>query len=46
MTVNDFFLVYLFFLVLGVKLHIEQHSFPTVFGCQNVFGYISALTTI
>ena len=44
MTVNDLFSVYLFFLVYAVKLHIEQHCFLTVFGCQNVIGYASALT--
>ena len=44
MTVNDSFSVYLFFLVHAVKLYIEQHCFPTVFGCQNVIGYVSALT--
>ena len=45
MTVNDFFSVYLFFLVQAVKLHIEQNYLLTVFGCQNVTGYASALTT-
>ena len=46
MTVNDLFSVYLFFLVHAVKLHIEQYCFLTVFGCQNVIGYASALTLI
>ena len=45
MTVNDLLSVYLFFLVHAVKLRIEQHYFLTVFGCQNVIGYASALTT-
>ena len=45
MTVNDLFSVYLFFLAHAVKLHIKQYCFPTVFGCQNVIGYVSALTT-
>ena len=45
MTVNDLFSVYLFFLVHAVKLHIEQHCFLTVSGCQKVIGYASALIT-
>ena len=45
MAVNDLLSVYLFSLVRAVKLHIEQHCFLTVFGCQNVTGYASALTT-
>ena len=45
LTVNDLMKVYLFFLVHAVKQHIEQHCFLTVFGCQNVIAYASALTT-
>ena len=36
---------FVFFLVYVVKLHVEQHCFLTVFDCQNVTGYASALTT-
>ena len=52
MTVNDLLdgefcigKVFVFFLVHAAKLHIEQHCFLTVFDCQNVIGYASALTT-
>ena len=51
MTVNDLLdgefcigKAFVFFLVHAVKLHIEQHCFLTVFDCQNVTGYASALT--
>ena len=46
MTVNDLFSVYLFFLVHAIEVLIEEHCFLTVFSCQNVIDYASALTTI
>ena len=52
MTVNDLLdsefcigKAFVFFLVHAVKLHIEKHCFLTVFDCENVTGYASALTT-
>ena len=36
---------FVFFLVHAVKLHIEQHCFLTVFDCQNMIGYASAMKT-